>query len=73
MKKNMGGADRILRALAVAPLAVVAALLVGPGSVLGIVLLAVAAIMALTALVGFCPLYPLLGISTCRVHKTTAE
>ncbi len=72
MKKNMGRADRILRALVVAPLAVVAALLVGPGSVLGIALLAVGAVMAATALVGFCPLYPLLGISTCPARRTTA-
>ncbi|MGL6279015.1 MAG: YgaP-like transmembrane domain [Gaiella sp.] len=46
-------------------------MLVGAGSVLGVALLALAAIMALTAVVGFCPLYPLLGISTCPLGKTT--
>jgi hypothetical protein len=45
---------------------VILAIVVGAGSVLGIVLLAVAAIMALTAVVGMCPLYSVFGISTQR-------
>jgi hypothetical protein len=50
----------------VAPLAVILAFVVGLGSLPGILLLAVAAIMALTAVVGMCPLYSVLGISTQR-------
>ena len=66
MEHNVGKSDRLARGLLVAPLAVILAIVVGAGSVLGIVLLAVAAIMALTAVVGMCPLYRVLGISTQR-------
>ena len=66
MEHNMGKGDRLARGLLVAPLAVILATVVGAGSVLGIVLLAVAAIMALTAVVGMCPLYSILGTSTQR-------
>ena len=69
MEKNMGKADRLVRGLVVAPLAVVLAALAGLGSILGVVLLVVAAIMALTAVVGFCPLYRVVGMTTQRhVH-----
>mgnify|MGYP000861573380 FL=1 len=63
MTKNVGNADKIIRIL----LAVVAAILafvVGAGSVGGILLLVVAAVLLVTALVGFCPLYRLFGMST---------
>jgi len=63
MTKNVGNADKIIRII----LAVVAAILafvVGAGSVGGIVLLVVAAVLLVTALVGFCPLYRLFGMST---------
>lgn len=66
MTTNEGTVDRSIRvALAVA--AVVGAVLVGASSVLGIVLLVVAGVLLLTAATGFCPLYRVLGISTCRV------
>lgn len=68
MSRNMGTADRAVRALVVAPLAVVAGLVLGPLGVLPIVLYAVAGVMLATAAVGFCPLYPLVGISTCSVR-----
>jgi predicted RND superfamily exporter protein len=61
--KNESSADRALRGL-VAVVAIVVALLVGAGSVAGIILLVVGAIMAVTAVAGFCPLYRMLGIST---------
>jgi len=63
MSKNESNLDRILR-VAAAAVAVVAAIAVGASSVLGLVLLIVAAILLVTATVGFCPLYRLLGIST---------
>lgn len=65
MKRNMGKIDRVLRAFLVAPAAVIAAFAVGAGSVLGLVLLAVAAIMLATSAVGSCPLYSLLRLNSC--------
>ncbi|MDI9258280.1 YgaP family membrane protein [Flavobacterium sedimenticola] len=65
MKKNMGTADRGIRVI----LAAVFAYLYFSGTVTGTVsyvLLAFAAVFVLTSLVGFCPLYPLLGINTCK-------
>lgn len=65
MAKNESGMDRIVR-LVVGVVAVVLAFSVGAGSVAGLVLLVVAAIMLVTAAVGFCPLYRVFGISTNR-------
>lgn len=65
MSSNMSGADRIIR-LVIAVAAVIGAFAVGASSVLGIILFVVAAIMLVTAAVGFCPLYRLFGLSTKR-------
>ena len=62
MTKNMNTLDRRLRAFAVAPAAVIVALVVGAGSPAGVVLIALAALMLGTSAVGFCPLYRLLHI-----------
>lgn len=64
MTKNMGSTDRLARAFLIAPAATIAAFALGLGSIAGIVLLVVAAIMLGTAAVGFCPLYALVGIDT---------
>jgi Inner membrane protein YgaP-like, transmembrane domain len=64
MIKNMNTLDRVLRALVVAPLLVIAALFVGAGTILGVVLLVLAAVMLATAAVGFCPLYALFHLNT---------
>lgn len=66
MQRNEGTADRAVRVV-IAVAAAIAAMLVGASSVVGIVLFAVAAIMLVTAAVGFCPLYRVFGISTCAV------
>ncbi len=66
MKKNMGSADRIIRLV----LAAIAVFLYYNGTLagtLGIVALVVASVFALTSLVGFCPLYRIVGLSTCPV------
>ena len=63
MTKNMTNLDRALRAFVVAPAAIVAAVLVGAGSVGGVALFALAAVMLATSAVGFCPLYRLLHIN----------
>lgn len=60
----MGSADRVIRL-------VIAVVLVGlyfSGNItgtIGIIGLVVAAVFALTSVVSFCPLYTLIGFSTC--------
>lgn len=66
MTTNESSTDRIIRAVA-AVVAIVVAFVTGPSSVLGIVLLVVAAVLLVTAAVGFCPLYRIFGMSTCKV------
>lgn len=64
MKKNMGSADRIIRLL----FAAVFAYLYFGGVVtgtLGIVLVVLGGVFALTSLISFCPLYTLVGMNTC--------
>jgi hypothetical protein len=63
MTKNMSTKDRTIRIVG-AVIAAVLAFIVGPGSLLGIVLLVVAVIAAGTAATGFCLLYRLFGTST---------
>lgn len=70
MKVNMGSIDRLVRALVVAPVAIVIAVIVGVGSVAGIVLLVFAAVMLATSAVGFCPLYTLIGLDTRSLRKS---
>ncbi|ULQ55550.1 DUF2892 domain-containing protein [Flavihumibacter rivuli] len=68
MKKNMGNTDKIIRLI----LAAVFAYLYFSGTVtgtLGLVLVVLGAVFVLTSLVGFCPLYTLLGINTCAAKK----
>jgi hypothetical protein len=68
MKKNMGSTDKVIRLSAAAILAA----LYFTGTVtgtLGIVALVAAGVFTLTSLVSFCPIYPILGISTCSVKK----
>jgi hypothetical protein len=57
MKQNMGTADRVVRALVVAPVLLVVAYLVGFASVVGVIATVLAVVMLGTAAVGFCPLY----------------
>jgi len=68
MKKNMGTIDRVIRIL----LAIIVAVLYMTGTITGtlaIILGIVAAIFLLTGLVGFCPLYVPLKISTIGKSK----
>lgn len=68
MKKNMGSADRIIRILVAVVFAVLYFTNVVSGT-LGIVLLVLGGVFLLTSLVSFCPLYTLVGASTCPVEK----
>lgn len=65
MKLNVGSTDRMIR-IVIAIVAAILALTVAKGA-FAIVLWVVAAIMLLTGLVGFCPIYRLFGINTCKV------
>ena len=63
MKTNEGGLDRVLRI--VVGLAILSLAFVGPKTpwaYLGVIPL-------LTGVVGYCPLYALLGVSTCRARN----
>ena len=66
MKTNESTADRAIRGV----IAVIAAIVAWRiGGVVSIIAWVVAAIMALTAIVGFCPLYRIFGVSTCKVRR----
>lgn len=68
MKKNMGSFDRTIRILA----AILVAVLYFTHTISGfwaILLGIIAIILVVTSLVNFCPLYKVLGISSCRQGK----
>jgi len=69
MKKNIGVADRIIRLLLAALFAYLYFGLVVTGTP-GIVLLVLGVVFILTSVAGFCPIYALLGLSTCSTRKT---
>ena len=67
MKANVGGIDRALRIVAGLVLIVLAAMgVIGMWGYLGIVPLA-------TGVLRFCPVYPLLGFSTCPMKSSGAR
>lgn len=65
MKKNMGSTDRMVRL-------VIAILIAGLyfsnilSGTIGLVLIILAVVFALTSFISFCPLYPIFGINTCK-------
>ena len=68
MKTNVGTIDKVIRIA----LAIVFAVLYFTGTVtgtLGIILLVLGGVFLLTSLMGTCPLYSIVGISTCPVKK----
>ncbi len=68
MTTNESSVDRIIRVV-IGVVALIAAFAVGLSSIGGIVLAVVGAVMLVTAAVGFCPLYRVFGISTCKVPQ----
>ncbi len=65
MKKNMGSADRAIRLV----IAAIIAVLFFSGAITGTVatvLAIIGLVFVLTSLMGFCPLYALFGMSTCK-------
>ncbi len=63
MKANVGGIDRVLRIVLGA--ALIALTLMGTIGVWGWI----GVVPLVTALVGFCPAYKLLGLNTCPLKK----
>ena len=63
MKKNMGTADRIIRVIIAAIMAILYFTGVVPGA-LGILLMVLAVVFVATSLISFCPMYLPLGLST---------
>lgn len=68
MRKNMSSADRMIRLI-------ISAILIGlyftnvvTGTV-GIILLVLSGVFILTSILSYCPLYSIVGISTCPVKK----
>lgn len=61
----MGSADKIIRLVIAAVLAILFFTKVVTGT-LGIILLVVAIVFVLTSLISFCPLYLPFGINTCK-------
>ncbi len=73
MNCNVGPAERFVRALVIAPIAIALAVVVfGVDTVPGIAALVVAAAMLGTALIKWCPLNRLFGIDTCGEPKGRA-
>ena len=63
MKANVGGIDRVLRAVVgIVLIALAATGKIGVWGWIGVVPL-------LTSVFSFCPLYPMLGMSTCPLKK----
>lgn len=68
MKKNMGTADRVIRVLIAAIVAILYFTGVIKGT-LGIVLLVLAVVFLLTSIISFCPLYVPFGLRTNGLKK----
>ena len=68
MKKNMSGADRMIRIVVAVVIAALYYFKVIDGT-LAYVLLALSAVFVLTSFISFCPLYSIFGLSTCKVKE----
>lgn len=65
----MGKVDRIIRVLFAV---LVTVLFFGTNvlsGIIGIVLLALSGIFLITSIAGFCPIYAIFGLSTCKMNK----
>ena len=66
MKKNIGSIDKILRVL-------IAIIFIAYGVINQSLLGLIGLIPLLTASLGICPLYSIIGISTCSIDKKIKE
>ncbi len=69
MKANLGQKDKAIRLLVAVIVMICYFFNVVTGTA-GLILLSIAAILILTSLVSFCPLYTILGINTCKTNQT---
>ena len=68
MKKNVGAIDKYARLIIAAVIAILLIMkTISIATTLGIILAVVAVVFAGTALMGSCPLYSIVGLSTCEV------
>ncbi|HCT44230.1 MAG: hypothetical protein CMJ35_05385 [Phycisphaerae bacterium] len=69
MKPNENGVDRALRLILGVALLVASFMWLGvaAGAITGIIAAIIGAVLVLTGLVGFCPAYRLVGMSTCKI------
>ena len=65
MKKNVGSIDKIVRLLLAAVFIILFFTHVVVG-IFGYILLALAAILILTSLFSFCPIWMIFGVKTCK-------
>lgn len=70
MRRNEGPIDRGIRA-ALGVVAIVGGILAG--GVPAVLLYVVGAVLLVTAAVGWCPLYRVLGVSTCPAPRQPSE
>ncbi|MEZ6164123.1 MAG: DUF2892 domain-containing protein [Phycisphaerales bacterium] len=70
MKPNENGIDRTLRLILGVVLLIASYMWLGvaAGEITGIIAAVIGAVMLITGLVGFCPAYRLVGMSTCKVR-----
>lgn len=64
MKANEGAIDRLLRVLV--GIAVLSLVFIGPKTPWGYLGL----VPLVTGIVGWCPLYSILGVNSCRIRRT---
>jgi len=72
MKKNLGKVDAVIRIL----IGIVLAYLFYNNyltDVLGIILLSLSGVLVITGFMGWCPLYRLFGLKTCKVKNDFTE
>ncbi|MGN6351893.1 MAG: YgaP family membrane protein [Parafilimonas sp.] len=72
MKRNMGKADRVIRIFIAAIIAILYLTQIMSG-VLTIILLTVGFIFLVTSVTGFCPIYKLFGINTCKTKDSSTS
>lgn len=68
MKSNVGTVDKLVR-LTLAVVIIVLFYLGVFSTVFGLVMLGLALVLAITSLVGYCGLYRIFGINTCKAPK----
>lgn len=68
MKTNVGGIDKVLRIVVGLALLSLFFLLEGSARWFGLV----GAVLVVTAVAGFCPLYAVLGVNTCPAQRKGA-